>query len=172
MTGQWAKGLAIEQRCGPLGRLISSDPMRAHPTATLSSRRRTPQRYRSSGRAADRVGRFFAAVALLLQIALSNSQTQPLPRSGNGAPDLEHALCLSAHNGTTEAPANQTPSTDHHIHAACCFWHGSTGLVPVPAATSEPIAFAQSVIAFARPKQVFPCRPTGSVGARAPPVRA
>jgi hypothetical protein len=168
-----AKGLAIEQHCGPLGRLISSDAMRAHSTAAPSSRRRRPQRYRCSGRAADRFGRFLAAVALLLlQIALSNSQTPPLLRSGNGAPDLEHALCLSTHNGTTEAPANQTPNTDHHIHAACCFWHGSAGLVPVPAATSEPIAFAGSVVAFARPKQIFPRRPTGSVGARAPPVRA
>lgn len=137
----------------------------------LSSGWWIPQLHRISGRAGRRFGQFLAALALLLQITFPSAQTSSLLGSGNGAPDLVHALCVGSHGGTAEAPVNQIPNTAHHTHAACCFWHGSTGLVPVPAATAELIEFAHSAVVFTGARQATPPRLTGSVGARAPPAR-
>jgi hypothetical protein len=118
------------------------------------------------------LGHLLAAIALLLRVALPSFEAPLLIGSGNNAGDFVHALCLAAHNGDTEKPAKQAPGPDHHTHAACCSWHFSTSLGPVHAATLEPIGFAQSAIVFTASAQIFPPRPTGSVGARAPPVSA
>jgi hypothetical protein len=123
-------------------------------------------------RAAGGFGRLLAAVALLLQIALPGF-VAPTPLGfGSGAGDFSHALCLATHEGETEKPAKQAPDADHHEHSACCFWYGGTGLGLAPGATLEAMAFAQAAIVFMPLVQVFPRRPTGSAGARAPPVRA
>jgi hypothetical protein len=118
------------------------------------------------------MGQLLAAIALLLRIALPGFDASLLIGSGSSAGNFAHALCLASQDSNTEKPAKQAPSTGHRTHAACCSWHFSTSLGPVHAATLEPMAFAQSATVFASPAQVFPRRPTGSVGARAPPVRA
>ena len=167
-----ANGLVIRQHCLRLGRLADSIPMRDALTPAPSSRSPTP-RLRHARRQADaRLGQLLAAIALLLRVALPGFEAPLLIGSGNSAGDFVHALCLASHEGDTEKPAKRAPAPDHHSHAACCSWHFSTGLGPVHAATLEPMAFHQSAIAFTPSAQIFPRRPTGSIGARAPPVRA
>jgi hypothetical protein len=118
------------------------------------------------------LSQLLAAIALLLRIALPGFDAPMVIGSGNSAGDLVHALCLASHDGNSEKPAKPDPGSDQHTHAACCSWHFSTSLGPVHAATLEPMAFAQLAIVFTPPVQVFPRAPTGSVGARAPPLSA
>jgi hypothetical protein len=118
------------------------------------------------------LGQLLAAIALLLRVAVPGFDAPLLIGAGNSAGDFAHALCLASHDGDSEKPAKQAPGPDQHTHAACCSWHVSTSLGPVHAAAPEPMAFAELAIVFTPPVQVFPCRPTGSVGARAPPLSA
>jgi len=146
--------------------------MRDPLTPVPCSRWRIPRLRHVCRRADVGFGQLLAAIALLLRVALPGLDAPPAVGPGNSAGNFVHALCLASHDGNTENPAKQAPSPDHRTHAACCSWHFSTSLGPVHAAALEPMAFAQSAIVFTPPAQVFPRRPTGSVGARAPPLSA
>lgn len=138
----------------------------------LSSRSLIPRLCHTRSRAAGDFGQLLAAIALLLLVALPGSEAPLLLSSESAAGDFTYALCPASHAGNTETPAKQSPGSDHHSHAACCSCHFSTRLGPAHTATLEPMVFTQSAIVFTPPVRVFPRRPTGSVGARAPPVRA
>ncbi|HMD65115.1 MAG TPA: hypothetical protein VKG22_00510 [Stellaceae bacterium] len=85
----------------------------------------------------------------------------------------EHALFLAPNSEGPgpAAPADNAPKT-HHDFAACCFWHGSVGALPAPAALVEFVTFAPSRVAFTAPPADTPTRRSGTARARAPPLRA
>ena len=130
-----------------------------------------------AGRPPCRLGQVLAAIALLLQTALPGLHT-PVPSgftsaAGEFSAGLDqHALCLAPRAGDSETPSDQAPKPLHHEFAACCFWHGNTGLALTPAAALESVAFTRSGVVFAPWKQVSPRRLTGAIGARAPPAQA
>ena len=119
----------------------------------------------------------FSAIALLLQTALPGLHA-PVPSgfksaAGEFSAGLDqHALCLAQRAGDSETPSDQAPKPLHHEFAACCFWHGNTGLALTPAAALEPVAFARSGVVCAPSAQVPARRLTGAIGARAPPIQA
>jgi hypothetical protein len=166
-----AKGFAIGQICSRLGRLTSSIPMPDASIPAPFSRWRTPRRRPARRRAGVGFGQLLAAIALLLRVALPGFEVPLLLSSESDAGGFSHKLCL-AHKSETETPPQEAPNSGHLTHAACCSWHFSTGHSPVYSATLEPMAFAQLSIAFPPPARLFPRRPIGTVGARAPPLRA
>jgi hypothetical protein len=125
----------------------------------------------------SRFGQVFAAIALLLQIALPGSHALERRDLANGASEFstefdEHALCRARNAGNTEGPGDQAPVGDHHGFAACCLWHGAAGPAAGPTATLGPIAYVQLAI-YVKPTRLLAARfLTGALGARAPPIRA
>jgi hypothetical protein len=123
-------------------------------------------------------GWVLAVIALLLQITTPSLHPPPgQVRLANDAGDLsaafdEHALCLSGDRGTPDNPSDQDPKPVHHDSAACCFWHGNTGLALTPGANLELVAFARSRSVFTPNAPTSARRLTGAIGARAPPVSA
>jgi hypothetical protein len=118
-----------------------------------------------------------SAIALLLQTALPGLHTPVSSGFKSAAAEFSagfdpHALCLAQRGGDSETPSDQAPNPVHHEFAACCFWHGNTGLALAPAATLEPVAYARSGVVFVPWKQVSQRRLTGAIGARAPPIQA
>jgi hypothetical protein len=125
---------------------------------------------------ARRFGQVFAAIALLLQIALPVFHALEAPDLTNSADEFsteldEHSLCRARSEGKTEKPGDQAPVGDHHGFAACCLWHGAAGPVAAPTATLGPIAYVRSAI-YPKPLRLLAARLlTGALGARAPPTR-
>src|SRR6516164_2461880 len=125
-----------------------------------------------------RSGVLFAAIALLLQIAVPSphrpSQIES-PNSAHAAFDSfdEHALCLTPHKTAPgpSAPADKAPKL-HHDFTACCVCHGASGAVHAPAALVEPAVFAAFRVAFTAPPAVIPTGLSGTVRARSPPAGA
>ena len=123
-----------------------------------------------------RLGQILAAVALLLQIAVPGLHRPILLNFANSAGDLngandEHALCRArGSDPTPEAPTDQVPKPTHHDLAACCFWHGSTGLALAPAATIEPVTFERLVVDFNPLLDDVRTLSPATVRARGPPV--
>jgi hypothetical protein len=99
---------------------------------------------------ARRFGQVFAAIALLLQIALPVFHTLEARDLTNSAAEFstkldEHSLCRARGEGNAEKPGDQAPIGDHHGFAACCLWHGTASLAAVPTATLGPIAYRRSI---------------------------
>jgi len=125
-----------------------------------------------------RSGVVFAAIALLLQIAVPSLHRPSQIGSQNGARALfvnfdEHALCLTQHSTAPDspAPADKAPKVEHDF-AACCMWHGAAGAVLASAARVEPVVFAAFIVAFTAPQAGIPTRLSGAARARAPPAGA
>ena len=140
------------------------------------ARERRRQR-RQAGRPRYAFGRVLAAIALLMQITIPILHSSTPLGLANKAGDLsaafdEHALCLSGDPGTSDNPSDQAPKPVHHEPAACCFWHGSTGLALASGVNLEPVAFARSCGVFTPHTLVSARRLTGAIGARAPPTQA
>jgi hypothetical protein len=126
----------------------------------------------------SRPGFVLAVVALLTQIAGPGLHARALIGPANGVGQLafafdEHALCLAPNDAAhvPAAPADKAPKANHNF-AACCVWHGAAGAVLAPAALVEPVAFAESRVAFTAPPADIPTRLSGAVRARAPPAGA
>ena len=122
-------------------------------------------------------GWVLAVIALLLQITTPSLHPPGQVRLANDAGDLsaafdEHALCLSGDRDTPDNPSDQAPKPVHHDSAACCFWHGNTGLALTPGANLELVAFARSRSVFTPHTPTPARRLTGAIGARAPPTQA
>jgi hypothetical protein len=118
-----------------------------------------------------------AVIALLLQITTPSLHPPGQVRLANDAGDLsaaldEHALCLSGDRGTPDNPSDQAPKPVHHDSAACCFWHGNTGLALAHGVNLELVAFARSRSVFTPHTPAPARRLTGAIGARAPPTQA
>ena len=132
---------------------------------------------RRANRSLGGLGLVLAAIALLLQIAIPNSHPPGQLGLANEAGDLsaafdEHALCLSGDRSTPDDPSDHAPKPVRHESAACCFWHGNTGLALAPGANLELVAFSRSCSVFT-PRTTDAVPPlTGATGARAPPIRA
>jgi hypothetical protein len=129
-----------------------------------------------AGRPRYGFGRLLAVIALLLQTAIPSLHPPGQLGLADDAADVaapfdRHALCLSGDPGTPENPGDQAPKPVHHEAAACCFWHGNTGLALAPGVNLELVAFARSR-RVSTPHTPAPARRlTGAIGARAPPVR-
>ena len=143
------------------------------------SSRYTPRARRRSARCPGGLGLVLAAIALLLQVAVPILHSSLLVGSAKTAGDLaagfdEHALCLAQGRGDpgSGTPADQVPQPTDHDLAACCFWHGNTGVALVPLSIIERIVFARSGVACTPPAEVARPRFAGTIRARAPPVRA
>jgi len=124
----------------------------------------------------SRLDLVFAVVALLAQIAGPVLHSPVLLRSANGDPPTgfdARALCLAPGSSAPgpSAPADKAPEANHDF-AACCVWHGAAGAVLAAAVLVEPVAFAESRVAFAAPAADLPTRRPGDVRARAPPAGA
>jgi hypothetical protein len=124
------------------------------------------------------LGAVLAAIALLAQIAGPTLHPPLLNASAKGFGDFfaafdAHALCLTpdAHGPGSATPAGGAPKVDHGS-ATCCFWHGSAGFAPSPAAIIERVAFWSVRIAFAVSAENVPTRLSGTFRARAPPLGA
>ncbi len=138
------------------------------------------ERYRGArcGREATTLGVLLAAIALLVQIAGPMLHSPILLGSADSFGGFSalldpHALCLAPNSeGLGPAtPADKAPKT-HCNFAACCFWHGSVGALPAPAALVGSVTFAPSRVAFTAPPANTPTRRSGTPRARAPPLRA
>jgi hypothetical protein len=115
-------------------------------------------------------------IALLLQTAIPSLHPPGQLGLANDAADLsasfdEHALCLSGDPGPPENRGDQAPKPVHHESAACCFWHGNTGLALASGVNLELVAFARSCGVFTPHTPVSARRLTGAIGARAPPTQ-
>ena len=113
-----------------------------------------------------------AAIALLLQVAIPNLHPPGQLRLANDAGDLsaafdEHALCLSGDRGTPDNPSDHAPKPAHQEGAACCFWHGNTGLALTPVANLELVAFARVAPRFHASHAGRGAWTSGAIGARA-----
>jgi hypothetical protein len=138
--------------------------------------RRKKQR-RQAGRPRYGLGQVLAATALLLRITIPILHPASALGLANDAGDLsaafdEHALCLSGDRGTPDDPSDHAPKPVHHESAACCFWHGNTGLALAPGVNLELVAFARSHSVFGLHTPAPARRLTGAIGARAPPIKA
>ena len=130
-----------------------------------------------AGRPRYGFGRVLAAIALLMQITIPILHSSTPLGLANKAGDLstafdEHALCLSGDPGTSDNPSDQAPKPAHRESAACCFWHGNTGLALASGVNLELVAFARSCGVFTPHTLVSARRLTGAIGARAPPTQA
>jgi hypothetical protein len=85
----------------------------------------------------------------------------------------QHALCLTpdSRGPGPATPADGAPKADHGS-AACCFWHGSAGFAPPPAATIKRVAFWSFRIPFVASAKNVSTRLSGTFRARGPPLGA
>lgn len=131
---------------------------------------------RRANRSRGGLGLVLAAIALLLQIAIPSSHPPGQLGLANEAGDLsaafdEHALCLSGDRSTADDPSDHAPKPLRHKSAACCFWHGNMGLALSPGANLELVAFSRTCSVFTPRTTDAVRRLTGTIGARAPPMR-
>jgi hypothetical protein len=122
------------------------------------------------------LGQLFAALSLLVQIIAAPVLHQPAPVgfAGTGSFPVvfdEHALCLSGDPAASESPTDQSPKPARHHFAFCCLCHGNAALGLAPQVRFEPVPFARSDRIFPPSEEAPARRLSGTVGARAPPIR-